>query len=280
MKPPRPRYLRLPRHLPLHLIVLLALAVAAPLDVAAAENLPQGFAGLAAGDTAVVREVIDGDTVVLDDGRQVRLVGIQAPKLPLGRANFEKWPLADESKAALSELVLGRRVALGYGGQRQDRYGRELAHLFTDDGLWVQGSLLELGFARVYSFADNRSLVPRMLDAEAAARNAEQGIWRHPYYAILDTQAAPEHTGRFALVEGRVLETAIVRGRAYLNFDEDYRTDFTISISSRNLKNFAASGIVPKDYAGRRVRVRGWLRWSNGPMIDVTHPEQIEVLKP
>lgn len=274
MNPPRLPYLAG------SLIVLLALVFAVPVPAHGSHGLPHGFADLAAGDSAVVREIVDGDTVVLDDGRQVRLVGIQAPKLPLGRANFEKWPLADEAKVALSELVLGRRVTLGYGGQRQDRYGRELAHLFTDDGLWVQGSLLELGFARVYSFADNRSLVPRMLDAEASARGAAMGVWGHPYYAVLDTAAAPDHTGRFSLVEGRVLKTAIVRGRAYLNFDEDYRTDFTISISSRNLKSFTASGIVPQDYAGRRVRVRGWLRWSNGPMIDVTHPEQIEVLKP
>lgn len=244
------------------------------------DDLPQVFAGLSRGDSATVREIVDGDTVILDDSRQVRLVGIQAPKLPLGRKNFEKWPLADEAKAALAELVLGRRVTLGYGGQRQDRHGRELAHLFTEDGLWVQGSLLELGFARVYSFADNRSLADRMLEAERKARQTTQGIWQHPYYAILDTTAAPDHTGRFSLVEGRVLQTAKVRGRAYLNFGEDYRTDFTITISSKNLKSFANSGIIPQDYAGRRVRVRGWLRWSNGPMIEVTHPEQIEVLKP
>ena len=260
----------------LYPILLLALVFTASISAYWSHGLPHDFADLALGDSSVVREIVDGDTVILDDGRQVRLVGIQTPKLPLGRANFEKWPLADEAKEAPAELVLGRRVTLGYGGQRQDRYGRELAHLFTDDGLWVQGSLLELGFARVYSFADNRSLIPRMLEAEVSARNATMGIWRHPYYAVLDTAAAPDHTGRFSLVEGR----AVVRGRAYLNFAEDYRTDFTISISSRNLKSFTAGGIVPQDYAGRRIRVRGWLRWSNGPMIDVTHPKQIEVLKP
>ena len=52
-------------------------------------------------------EVVDGDTVVLEDGRRVRLVGIQAPKLPLGRPGFERWPLADEAKHALESLVLG-----------------------------------------------------------------------------------------------------------------------------------------------------------------------------
>ncbi|MDH3738653.1 MAG: thermonuclease family protein [Alphaproteobacteria bacterium] len=261
------------------LLALVALLIVA-IPTLAQERLPQGFAALNRGDGAVVREIVDGDTVILDDGRQVRLVGIQAPKLPLGRKNFEKWPLADEAKTALSELVLGRRVTLGYGGQRQDRHGRELAHLFTDDGLWVQGSLLELGFARVYTFADNRSLADRMLDAERAARQLTQGIWQHPYYAILDTQAAPDHTGRYSLVEGRVLKTATVRGRVFLNFGKDYRTDFTITISGKNLKSFERGGIIPQDYAGRCVRVRGWLRWSNGPMIEITHPEQIEVLEP
>jgi len=265
---------------PLVPLVLLVLLLAGPARVVAADDLPQGFDGLVRGDTAAVRDIVDGDTVVLDDGRQVRLVGIQAPKLPLGRVGFEKWPLADEAKAALGDLVLGQRVTLGYGGQRQDRYGRELAHLFTDDGLWVQGTLLELGLARVYSFPDNRSLVAQMLDAEATARAGGHGIWQHPYYAILDTTAAASHTGQFALVEGRVLKTAVVRARAYLNFGEDYHSDFTVSIAPSDLQSFADNGISPQDYAGRRVRVRGWLRWSNGPMIEVTHPEQIELLKP
>ena len=47
------------------------------------DGLPHEFAGLSRGDSATVREIVDGDTVILDDGRQVRLVGIQAPKLPL-----------------------------------------------------------------------------------------------------------------------------------------------------------------------------------------------------
>ena len=48
--------------------------------------------------------VIDGDTVVLESGLEIRLVGIQAPKLPLGRPEFEPWPLADEAKARLADL--------------------------------------------------------------------------------------------------------------------------------------------------------------------------------
>jgi micrococcal nuclease len=93
-------------------------------------------------------EVVDDDTVVLEDGRQVRLVGIQAPKLPLGRPGFEKWPLADEAKEALESLILGKTVTLAYGGLRVDRYNRQLAHLFTEDRGWVQAELLKSGLAR------------------------------------------------------------------------------------------------------------------------------------
>jgi endonuclease YncB( thermonuclease family) len=70
---------------------------------------------------AEATQVVDGDTLMLADGREVRLVGIQAPKLPLGRAGFEAWPLAEEARALLAELTLGRHLDLGFGGRRGDR---------------------------------------------------------------------------------------------------------------------------------------------------------------
>jgi hypothetical protein len=55
----------------------------------------QQRATLEDGGAERIDSVADGDTVILDDGRQVRLVGTQAPKLPLGRPCFVKWPLAE-----------------------------------------------------------------------------------------------------------------------------------------------------------------------------------------
>jgi len=49
--------------------------------------------GLEPGGNVIVVEIFDGDTLRLDTGKQVRLVGLQAPKLPLDRANFKAWPL-------------------------------------------------------------------------------------------------------------------------------------------------------------------------------------------
>ncbi|MEE8393692.1 MAG: thermonuclease family protein, partial [Rhodospirillales bacterium] len=233
------------------------------------------------GETATVREVVDGDTVVLADGRQVRLTGIQAPKLPLGRAGFSKWPLAGEAKAALGGLVLGKEVELRYGGRRMDRHGRVLAHLFTlGGGVWVQGSMLGLGLARVYTFADNRRMAAEMYALERGAREDKLGIWGRSFYGVRVPEEMARDIDTFQVVEGTVLDAALVRGRIYLNFGADWRTDFTVTISPRAGKLFRKSGSDPLSLKGRRIRVRGWIKSYNGPMIEASHPEQIEILSP
>jgi endonuclease YncB( thermonuclease family) len=237
-----------------------------------------GPAGVRAAEiVARVASVVDGDTVVLDGGgEQVRLVGIQAPKLPLGRAGFRAWPLAEESKKALQDLVLGKRVTLTFGGRRRDRHGRLLAHLRGEDGTWIQGAMLARGMARVYSFPDNRSRVADMLKMETRARTQGRGIWGLDYYAVIGPENAARAIGTFQVVEGRVVDAAKVKGRTYLNFGPDWRTDFTVTIPPGTAKIFR--DLAPLTLKGRRIRVRGWLKSYNGPSIEATHPEQIEVL--
>ncbi len=225
-----------------------------------------------------VAEVLDGDTLVLSDGRRVRLVGIQAPQLPRGRKDLEAWPLAAEAKAALEALTLGQSVTLGFGGRRSDRHGRLLAHLFLADGRWIQGEMLTSGLARVLSLADNRAAVADMLALEQAARAAGRGIWALKFYRVRSAEEAALYLGRFELVEGSVLNAAVVRGRGYLNFAKDWQQDFTVTLAPAVRRLFEFEGLQVENYQGLRIRVRGWMKSYNGPMIEVTHPEQIEVL--
>lgn len=235
---------------------------------------------LPAGDPGMVVEVVDGDTVVLDTGVEVRMVGIQAPKLPLGRRGFRSWPLAEEAKVTLESLVANRRLTPHFGGRQMDRHGRALAHLVSDGGIWLQGEMLRLGLARVYSFPDNTALVDEMLALEQSARDARFGIWSHPFYALRQADPAELFSlvGTFQLVEGRILDAAEVRGTVYLNHGKDWRTDYTTMIDRRSMKAFRAAGLDPATWSGTKVRVRGWLRSRNGPMIEATHPQQIELL--
>ena len=67
-------------------------------------------------------------------------------------------------------------------------------------------------------------------------------------------------------------------GRLCLNFAKDWRSDFTVDVERKDVSAFTAAGIDLKAFTGKRVRVRGWVEWRNGPMIAATHPEQIELL--
>jgi len=235
-------------------------------------------------DGGVVVQVTDGDTVVLDSGVVVRMIGTQAPKLPLGREGFPTWPLAPEAKTALEALALNKPVRLGYGGEEVDRYDRALAHVFVagEGGeVWAQLAMVEQGLARVYSFPDNRKCLDQLLVAEGRARAAKLGIWGDPYYSVRAADRPGEildRAGHYELVEGRVLLADQASGRVYLNFGRFWKEDFTAVIEAPALRIFTAAGIDPLALEGALVRVRGWVDDRDGPRIEVTHPEQIEVL--
>lgn len=235
--------------------------------------------GLESGGDAVVAAVIDGDSLTLSDGRTVRLVGLQAPKLPKGRRNFPEWPLALEAKAALEALVAGQAVTLYYGGAHADRYGRALAHLVRTDALWIEGEMLRVGMARVYTFSDNRAVAQPMLALEQEARAAHRGIWADPFYAIRTPEEAVRYEGSYEIVEGRIVDAARTQSGVFLNFGADWRTAFTLRLRPDALKLFRAAGSDPLALNGKTVRVRGWIRRDRlRAVIDITHPEEIEIL--
>ena len=232
----------------------------------------------------VVTEVVDGDTVILDSGRVIRLIGTQAPKLPLGREGYPTWPLAPEAKAELEDLALNRTVTLGFGGEEIDRYDRALAHLFVqegDDAIWAQHHMVENGLARVYSFPDNRRCLAQLFAAEARARADRLGIWADPYYSVRMADRPADvlaRVGSYELVEGRVLLAERSGSRVFLNFGRFWKEDFTAVIEGQALRLFEDDGVDPVTLEGALVRVRGWVDNRDGPRIEVTHPEQIEVL--
>ena len=239
--------------------------------------------GLRDGPHGIVTSVTDGDTVILDSGLVIRLIGLQAPKLPLGRDGFETWPKAEESKAALEQLVMRKAVKLRYGGERVDRHGRALGHLFVDGipETWVQGAMVAAGLARVYSFPDNRACLAELMAEETRARAMRLGIWTDPYYTVRRAdlpEPLASREGHYELIEGRVLLADTVGRRVFLNFGRYWKEDFTAVIEESAVRMFADAGLDPLMLEGALVRVRGWIDNLDGPRVEVTHPEQIEVL--
>lgn len=237
------------------------------------------------GETGRVARVVDGDSFVvsLDDGGElsVRLSAIQAPRTAQRAAR--SWPFAAESRAGLSALVKGRAVQLFYGGETRDRFGRAVAQVYTVDDrgqsdLWVQGEMVRLGLARVYSWKGELADLEALYRLETEARDRNRGLWSSAFYAIRKPDPDPlaQYVDSLQIVEGVVTSTANVRGRIYLNFGADYKTDFTIAIAKKNVKRFAS--LDPVNLTGARLRVRGWIEMINGPMIWLDHPGRLEIL--
>lgn len=261
------------RALLLPLLALLPVPLLAPLPAGAAppERLPAGAA-------VRVAEALDGDTLALADGRQLRLAGIEAARPPPGRETERRWPLAEAARAALNGLARGRDLGLRGLEETPDRYGRLVAHAVRGDGVWLEGALLEAGHARVRTQPHDRALAAEMLAIEDAARTARRGIWGTRAYAVRPAEPASLPRDSFQIVEGRVERAELRGGQVYLDFGADWRSDVTAHLDRDARRLFKRAGLDPLALAGATVRVRGWVSERNGPMIALTHPEQLERL--
>lgn len=258
-----------------------------PAVCAAAEGEPavkaQDSCTLRPGPTRTVARVLDGETLLLDDGREVRLIGALAPRAEDAGAVTDAWPPETEAIRLLSELVLGRSVRLAQGGRTFDRYGRYLAHVFVAQGgddLWVQGEMLRRGAARAYGLPGSFECAAELLAHERVARQERRGLWSLRLYQIKDalkTRHLMRLRSRFAIAGGVVHDVALTKSAVYLNFGANWRTDFTARIAKRVLGAHPDFDQRLDALKGTYVEVRGWIERRNGPLIDVADPAQIDV---
>jgi endonuclease YncB( thermonuclease family) len=239
-----------------------------------------GPAGLSAPESAGIASVIDGDTVKLADGTVLRLSGIEAPKPDLAPDDAAMAALAAAATTALRALIGRGPVALRLDFLKRDRYGRRLAQVFSGSGDWLQAALVLAGHARVRGDAHNRLGLPALLRLEASARDNAQGIWRHPAFAVrrADDPKLARLAGSFQIIAGPVFAAAVMRGTGFINFSPDRATDLTLVLKKPALDLFARAMLDVASLTGKTIRCRGWLDLYDGPRIDITHPEQIEVL--
>ena len=122
---------------------------------------------------------VDGDTVVVRLGGRtetVRLLGINTPESVHPRKPVEC--LGPESSAHTKQLLPpGTRVWLERDEEGRDRYGRLLAYVHRDDGLFLNLELVADGWAVPYPFEPNTTFSGVFADAADAARRAGLGLW-------------------------------------------------------------------------------------------------------
>jgi micrococcal nuclease len=133
----------------------------------------------AAGPTAVVERVVDGDTVIVDlDGERtrVRLLNVDTPESVAEDRPVEC--LGPEASQFLKELLPeGAEVTLAYDEERVDRYDRTLAAVMTDDGRNASVELARAGLAEAITVGPNDRFRPDVQAAMEEAQRADRGLW-------------------------------------------------------------------------------------------------------
>jgi len=122
-------------------------------------------------DTAMVVQVIDGDTITIEGGYSVRYIGIDAPEVhpKLEAFGMEAWQ-------ANYKLVEGKEVRLERDVSETDRYGRLLRYVYVDDIL-VNAELVRQGLAQAKAYPPDTRYQGYLEEMEAEAREAGRGIW-------------------------------------------------------------------------------------------------------
>lgn len=122
----------------------------------------------------VVTRVVDGDTVVLDGGERVRLIGVDTPEMKHPHKPVQHF--GREATAFTKHTAERRVVRLEYDQQRRDRHGRTLAYVFLGDGRLLNAEIIRQGYGFAYTKYPFRRMEEfRQLEREA--REAGRGLW-------------------------------------------------------------------------------------------------------
>ena len=229
----------------------------------------------------VVKAVSERLDFTLADGREARLAGLAPPSPDRGD------PAAAAAALAFAKgWLVGRDVGLRLLYAKPDRWGRLPVDLLASPPgdaagapVSVAALLLRSGYARVWPEPDVYACVADLLRAEAEARDKRLGLWRDPYYAVVDAADLDnlrKRDGQFTLVEGTPSRVGEGRSRYYVDFG--LHRGFTIVIPKRRAKVFERAGMTISALAGAKIRVRGALDNRFGLRMEISDPDGIERL--
>ncbi|MBU1124436.1 MAG: thermonuclease family protein [Candidatus Omnitrophica bacterium] len=146
---------------------------------------PQGYNY----EDILVTRVIDGDTVQLESGDRVRLIGIDTPEIHNSKKLYRDSGRAGQDIATIKELgrkshlftkelIEGKRVRLAFDVERFDRYNRLLAYIYLADGTFVNAQIVKEGYASLMSIPPNVKYAEELRVLYREARQNKKGLWQ------------------------------------------------------------------------------------------------------
>lgn len=136
-----------------------------------------------------VAKVIDGDTIELDNGERVRLIGIDTPEIHFnsklmrdakktGQDYNTIISLGKKAKNFTLEIADGEKVRLEFDVEARDRYKRLLAYVYLKDGRMLNAEIVKEGYGFVYTVPPNVKYSDLFIRLQREAREQNRGLWQ------------------------------------------------------------------------------------------------------
>lgn len=216
-----------------------------------------------------VKKVYDGDTIVLDSGERVRLLGINTPEIDSRHRQGEKGGQA--AKRWLQAKLQQGQVYLEFDQQQRDKYKRLLAHCFLPNNEHLNASILEAGLASLSIIPPNNKYGAALISAQQQAEQANRGIWARPEYKPRSISSLSRENSK-GWQRYLATATSIKQGRSYVRLVLNKNVDIRIPMA--NLDLFPEL----KTYLGKPIEIRGWASRSKQHFsILIRHPSAIIV---
>lgn len=137
----------------------------------------------------LVSSVVDGDTLRLENGERVRLIGIDTPEMHESSKLYRDASRAKQDAATIQalgrrayeftrSLIEGKRVRLEFDLEKKDRYGRLLAYVYLKDGTFVNAEVVREGYANLMTYPPNVKYADLFLRFYREARENKRGLWK------------------------------------------------------------------------------------------------------
>jgi micrococcal nuclease len=140
-------------------------------------------------DNIRVERVVDGDTLRLENGERVRLIGIDTPEMhesdklyrdsqKTGQDVKVIQALGQRAYNFTRDLVEGKRVRLEFDVEKRDKYQRLLAYIYLKDGTFVNAEIVKHGYASLMTYPPNIKYVDTFKQLYQEARKNNRGLWK------------------------------------------------------------------------------------------------------
>jgi len=237
-------------------------------DTPSANAQPVKITGQPSRQLYQVARVYDGDTIILEDKKQVRLLGVNTPEIESRHRSEEPGGIA--AKKWLQNQLRESQVYLEFDEVRRDKYKRLLAHVFLPNGKHVNLALLENGLAAISIIPPNGRYSDKLIQAQQYAEKQKLGIWSMPEYQSHPISEIANHTKGWQRFTGTPV--AIRKSRKFTRLLFNDKID--IRVANSNLKLFPELAT----YVGKSLEVRGWVsRNKDHYTMLIQHPSALIV---